>query len=98
MLDERAIASTVPLMAGSAPLATTQLVDEVFCRYTPGNTGLTFGKGLTPFAVVCEGHQEAHDVHDRVVKASAVESAASLSLADATVLSTRDVRFPSSPC
>ena len=97
LFDDRAHASIVPLTVGSAPLATTQLVDEVFRRYTPGNQGLTFAKGLTPFSIVCEGHQEAHDVHNRVVQAAAVESSASLTLADAAVLATRDSRFPSSP-
>ena len=58
LLSKRAEASPLPISAANAPLATTKLVDEVFRSYQPGGIGLTFGKGLTPFAIICEGHKE----------------------------------------
>jgi hypothetical protein len=48
---ERATASDLPLTAANAPLATPALLDQVW-----RNNGLTLGRGLTPFSVVCEGH------------------------------------------
>ncbi len=96
-LHERALASAVPLNAGNLPIATTKLTDSVFRSFKPATTGLTFGEGLTPFAMVCEGHSEAIQVMRQLKKAEYVESGTSLTLADAEILTTTDVRFPTTP-
>jgi len=55
----RALQSDVGLTASSAPTSTPTLMDTVFKSITPMNNGLTFGEGLTPFAIVCDGHEGA---------------------------------------
>ena len=69
MFGERAIASTVPLTAANAPLATTKLVDDVFRNFVPAGTGLVFAQGLSPFAIVCEGHAETDSVRKALKQA-----------------------------
>ena len=91
----RATASTVPLTYASAPLATTKLVEDVFRSYQPATTGIIFGQGLSPFAIVCEGHPEMDVVKKATKHAEIAESGTSLSLADAQAITTTDVRFPS---
>ena len=54
LFRERAQASPVPLAASQAPLATTELVDDVFRNFTPAGTSLVFASHLTPFAIVCD--------------------------------------------
>ena len=93
----RALASSVPLTLASAPLATTKLVDEVFRNYTPGGTGLVFAQGLSPFAVVCEGHAERELVVKKIRQATMAEQGSTLSLADAEALTSTDVRFAAEP-
>ena len=97
LFQERAAASPVLLSEINAPLATTKLVDEVFRSYSPGGSGLSFGKGLTPFAIICDGHAEAQTAQELIKKAAIVESGGSISLSDATSLVTSDVRFPTEP-
>ena len=63
----------------------------------PGGDGLTFTKGLSPFAAVCEGHDGIAQVHSLVQRAQLMETGASVSLADATALTSDDVRFPTQP-
>ena len=60
---DRAQASAVPLTLATAPIATTKMVEEVFRNYMPGGDGLTFAKGLSPFAAVCKGHDGIVQVH-----------------------------------
>ena len=96
-MHERAIASTVPLNCGNFPIATTKFTDSVFRNFKPAGTGLTFGDGLSPFAMVCEGHSEASTLLKQLKKAAVVESGTSVSLADAEILTSSDVRFPTTP-
>jgi hypothetical protein len=56
--------------------------------------GLTLGKGLTPFAIVCEGHDKVEHIKELVKKAELVEGSASVSLSDASSLTTTDIRLP----
>jgi hypothetical protein len=91
---QRAEASTLPLSAATAPLATTKLVNDVFRAYMPGGDGLTFAKGLTPFAIVCAGHDGIAQVLKQIQQAQLVEAGSSLTLADASALTADDVRFP----
>jgi hypothetical protein len=58
----RAQASPVPLNVATAPVASTKLVDDVFKCYLPGGDGLTFGKGLSPFPIICPGHDGIEQV------------------------------------
>ena len=96
LLIKRTVAARRGLTVANTPLATTSLVDTVFRSYTPANTGLTFGKGATPFAIVCEGRQGIEDVKELIKRAEIAESGSSVSLADAELITTTDVRFPSS--
>jgi hypothetical protein len=93
---DRAQQSVVPLNAGCAPIATTKLVDEVFRSFRPGSTGLTFGVGLSPFSIVCEGHAEMATVTKMIKQAELTEAGTSVSLSDAERIVASDVRFPSS--
>ena len=93
----RLLASPVGLHAGATPLPTTQLVDTVFRRYRPSSTGQTFGQGLTPFAMICEGHPEMHEQKALMQKASMAESGASMSLEDAQTILSSDMRLPTNP-
>jgi hypothetical protein len=97
LFAQRTQASPVPLIVSSAPLATTKLVDDVFRTYMPGNDGMTFGKGLSPFAIVCEGHDGIALVQKQIQQAQLLEAGTSLSLADASALTAGDVRFPTLP-
>ena len=94
LLAERAEASHLPISTANAPIATTRLVDDLFRTYMPGGTGLEFGKGLSPFAIVCEGHREAADLQKLVKGASLVEGGTSVSLEDTNKLISSDIRFP----
>ena len=93
---EQAQRSVVPLNAGCAPMATTKLVDEVFRSFRPGSTGLTFGVGLSPFSIVCEGHSEMAQITKMIKQAELTEAGTSVSLADAERIISSGVRFPSS--
>ena len=95
LLQERAEASSVNLNAASAPLATTGLVDIVFRQFQPANDGATFGRGLSPFAILCLGHREAHDALAKIRRAEIAEGGTSVSLEDAATISTNDALFPS---
>ena len=97
LFAERAEASPVPLAIMNAPLATTKLVEEVFRQYMPGGNGREFAKGLTPFAIVCEGHENARALQQNMQKAAIAESGTAMSLNDATSLIANDVRFPTQP-
>ena len=94
LLAERANSSVLPIHSSSAPIATTRLVDDLFRTYMPGGTGLDFGKGLSPFAVVCLGHHDAAGVQKLVKGASLVEGGTSVSLDDTNKLISSDIRFP----
>jgi hypothetical protein len=94
LFAKRSIASPLPLNAATAPLATPKLVEDVFRNYAPGGDGLTFGKGLTPFAIICPGHDGFQQAQRAVQQAQMLESGTSVTLADAQVLLTDDARFP----
>jgi hypothetical protein len=70
-------------------VATTKLVDKVFHNYQPGNDGMEFGKGLSPFSIICKGHAGVVEALRQVQKASIVTP-----LADAHALIAEDTRFP----
>ena len=95
-MDARVLASGLPLSEHNKPLATSKMLDQVFRRYEVKGSGLTFGEGLTPFAVVCEGHAEAAAVIAQRQKATLVESGGAVSLSDADAITKTDVRYPTS--
>ena len=92
-LDDRTSASLVPLSHANRPLVTTSMMDTVYRSFQPSSSGLTFGQGLSPFAVVCEGHKEAALVLNSVKRAELVESGAGASLDDASSILSVDVRL-----
>ena len=94
LFAERAETSPLPISTANVPLATTRLVDDVFRSYAPGGTGLIFGKGLSPFSIVCEGHKEATQAKALATNAARIESGTSTSLADVQSITTTDIRFP----
>jgi hypothetical protein len=93
----RAQASPVPLNVATAPVASTKLVDDVFKCYSPGGDGLTFGKGLSPFAIICPGHEGIEQVRKLIQQAQIVEAGTCTTLADAATITAEDVRFPTLP-
>ena len=97
MFNSRAGSSEVPLTTANPPLATTKLTEEVFRSFAIAGTGLTFAAGLTPFAVVCEGHAESATIASMTKKAELAEAGTTMTLADASRLVSTDVRFPTSP-
>ena len=97
LVQEALSTSNIPLTLNQAPLATTSLVTEVFQRFAVANSGLEFGKGLSPFAVVCEGHAEARLVQEKMTKAEYALGGTTVTMEDATLITTSDVRFPTDP-
>ncbi|MCA1806871.1 MAG: hypothetical protein LC687_03275, partial [Actinobacteria bacterium] len=92
--QERAEASTLPINSENCPIATPSLLDQVFRNYQPQGNGLTLGQGLSPFAIVCEGHAEVENLKVLIKKAELVEGSATVSLSDAASLTTNDVCLP----
>jgi hypothetical protein len=91
----RTAASFLHLSANHAPVVTVSLLDNVFRSFRIGGEGLEFGKGLTPFALICPGHSDAHNATISANRASHLESGASATLADITSLSSTEPLFPS---
>jgi hypothetical protein len=61
------------------------------------NNGLTLGRGLTPFSVVCEGHANAKKLKRDVNKNEIALGSALISLSDADALTTNDISLPTEP-
>ena len=97
MIDERVTASRVPLTQAAGPMATTKIVQDVFRGLMPGGTGLTLGQGLSPFAVVCEGHAKADKTRRFIRQAEMTSSGVSISLSDADKITSADLRLPTEP-
>lgn len=91
---ERAAATDLPIGISNAPLSTPTLMDVVFKNYNPYNNGLTLGQGLTPFAIICEGHADVEAIKTLVKRSEIVAQGNSLTLSDAEALTTSDVRLP----
>jgi hypothetical protein len=95
--SERAVASDLPLTSANAPLATPVLLDQVWQNIEPMNNGLTLGRGLTPFAVVCKDHANAKKLKRNVKKNEMVLVGGTISLSDADALTTNDIFMPTEP-
>jgi hypothetical protein len=91
---ERAEQTPLPISTINAPLPTPALVDHVFRSYTPSTNGLTLGSGLTPFAIVCDGHSDMAEIKALIKKAELVEGGTSMSLNDASTLTSNDTALP----
>ena len=87
LLQERAAASPLNIAHMNCPVATPKLVDDMFRSYQPGGTGLDFGRGLSPFSVICQGHEGIKEIEELTHKASLVESGTSTTLAIRTTRS-----------
>ena len=94
---EHVQASAVPLTAASALVSSVSLLQNVFQNYQPHGTGFVFRQRLTPFAMVCEGHQETEDVRCLTARATLAEFGSSVTFHDAATLTTTDVWFPTTP-
>ena len=70
----------------------------MFRNFAPASTGLVFTSGLTPFAIVCEGHAEAFENMRLMKKGKISEAGTSMSLQDAKLITSADVKFPSTAC
>ena len=66
----------------SQPVVTTHLV-ELFRTHAIEDVGIDFGKGLTPFAMVCRGHPNAKTEEDKANLQQTVESGSHIGLQDA---------------
>ncbi len=95
LFAERSIATDLAITASNAPMATPKLVEDVFRGYQPGGDGITFGKGLSPFAMVCDGHEGMLSIKKNTMRLSMMESGGTITMADADLLVSDDVRFPS---
>ena len=92
------VQSALPLTQWQMPVVSSAMVEEVFRSFLPANTGQTFAKGLSPFAVICENHTQAATVQALAKKAEMAESAATgVTLADSSLLTSTDVRLPTNP-
>jgi hypothetical protein len=87
----------VLLNVAMAPVTSTKLVDDVFKCYLSGGDGLTFGKGLSPFAIICPGHEGIEQVRKLMQQAKIVEAGTCTTLAYAATITAEDVRFPTLP-
>ena len=96
-LQRRTLETNLPTDANNMPLLSTKILSQVFRNFRLANSGQTFGEGLTPFAIVCEGHAEAEIVRQKLKKAEIVETGGVATLQDAEVMTTVDVRMPTHP-
>jgi hypothetical protein len=96
-LAARAQEANIGLISSSAPIATTKMVDEVFRNYNPNNDGLVFGKGLSPFGIMCEGHEGIHTSLQKVEQHIMLGEGVSVSLADHNAVLSYEVLFPTRP-
>ena len=93
----RARASVLAINALNMIVVTPKQVDQVFRSFTIACNGLEFGKGNSPFAVICEGHAEANEVAQRARQAELVETGASTSVADALLITSTKIGMPTNP-
>jgi len=96
-IQARVQASSVPLTLATAPLATTKLMDDVFRSFQISGSGAEFATFLSPFAVVCTGHDDHQALQSLVRQAELAEQGGAMSLQDARRLISTDVRFPTTP-
>ena len=96
-VQARAIKSPVPIFNGCLPVLTTKLIDQVFRSFQVCGVGNTFGEGLTPFSICCEGHAEYQKVVKRTRQAELALAGNNTSMADAEDLTSVDTRFPTAP-
>jgi hypothetical protein len=73
------------------------LLDQVWRNIEPMNNGLTLGRELTPFSVVCEGHANAKKLKRDVKKNKIALGSASIYLSNADALTTNDISLPTEP-
>ena len=90
----RALASDLDIDSSAAPIATTTIVNEVFRVAKCYATGSILGQGLTPFAMICEHHQEAQAFASKSRRAAMAEEGGNLSLQDADTLLAGDIKLP----
>ena len=67
----------------------------MFRDFTPASAGLVFASGLTPFAIVCKGHAEAFENMQLMKKTKLLKAGSSMSLQDAELIASADVKLPS---
>jgi hypothetical protein len=96
-LAARAQEANIGLISSSAPVATTKMVDEVFRNYNPNNDGLVFGKGLSPFGIMCDGHEGIHTQLQKVEQSIMLGEGVSVSLSDHNAVLSYEVLFPTRP-
>ena len=96
-LKARAAVSPLPCDSNSAPVPSTSLVINIFRNHILDSDGLTLGKGLSPFAVVCEHHDEARVYLKQLQQAAMSESGGQLSLGDADALISSNQHLPLDP-
>ena len=98
MIDQRIMGLGNRLISSTnAPIATPTLTDEVFRSFRISDTGQTLGQGLTPFAIVCKGHPEQMAVQRLVQQATLVETGSTVTLRDASSLTSSSVKMPTTP-
>ena len=96
-VQARAIESLLPVYNGCLPVLTTKLVDQCFRSFQVCGIGNSFGEGLSPFSICCEGHPEFAKVVKRTRQAEIASAGNTTSLADADALTCVDTRYPTAP-
>ena len=96
-VQARAIKCALPVYNGCLPVLTTKLVDQVFRSFQVCGIGNSFGEGLSPFSICCEGHPEFQQVVKRTRQAELASAGNTTSMADADQLTSVDTRFPTAP-
>ena len=85
--------TTLPIAEGNCAIVTKHTVD-IFRSHRVYSDGVQLGEGLTPFAIVCQGHPNAQAARQALEDAGRVERGASLTLADARAIAVSDARLP----
>ena len=96
LIQARVSACGLPLDLDSYPIESPSILNGVFRDLTVVAPVGSFGKGLSPFAVVCASHEQSFELQQVIAKASLTEQGAATSLHDAASILTNDVRFPTS--
>ena len=85
--------SPLPVAEGNAPKVTSHML-EMVRRWSVSSNGVEFGEGMSPFAIVCQGHPNAREAKQRLEEQDMVERGGTLSLQDARTIAVSDARMP----
>jgi hypothetical protein len=94
MIMAHAMAADLLHSESNAPLVTNQLYDQVFKSFQIGVPVQIMGNGLSPHAIMCEGHKEANTVKVATKAAKSLLSGPSMRVEDARIITTANIHYP----